>query len=112
MSVKIGLRPVHPGEILRDEPAELGMSASALAKALDVPANRITDILRGCRGVSADTALHVAEFFGTSAQLWLNLQCTFELRSAEIAAGDRIRKSVARLQSRLTKFDTPARFAG
>ena len=107
MSVKIGLRPVHPGEILRDELVELEMSANALAKALDVPANRISDILRGRRGVSADTALRLAEFFGTSAQLWLNLQSMYELRSAEIAAGDRIKESVVRLESKSTEIAMP-----
>lgn len=100
MSVENGLRPVHPGEILRDELEELGMSANALAQALDVPANRISDILRGRRGVSADTALRLAEFFGTTALLWLNLQSMYELRSAEIANADKIKASVVRLESR------------
>ena len=99
MSANNGLRPVHSGEILRDELEELGMSASALAKALGVPANRISDILRGRRGVSADTALRLAEFFGTTALLWLNLQSMYELRSAETAKADKIRESVEGLES-------------
>lgn len=99
MSANNGLQPVHPGEILRDELEELGMSASALAKALDVPATRISDILRGRRGVTADTALRLAEFFGTSALLWLNLQSMYELRSAEITRGDKIKNSVVKLES-------------
>ena len=64
--------PVHPGEILRQELEELDMSANTFAKALAVPANRITMILRGTRGISADTALRLARFFGTSPQFWLN----------------------------------------
>ena len=88
------MRPVHPGEILRDELDELGLSANALSKALDVPVNRVTMILKGQRGVSADTALRLARYFGTTPQLWLNLQKTWELRQAEIAAGKKIAKCV------------------
>ena len=84
MSVRNGMRPVHPGEILREELEALGLSANALAKALDVPANRITAILRGERGVTADTALRLSRFFGTTPQVWMNLQKNFELRVAEI----------------------------
>ena len=94
MSVSNGMAPVHPGEILRDEIDELGMSASALARALDVPANRVTAVLSGRRGVTADTALRLARYFGTSPQLWLNLQQTYELRTAEIESGPRIRERV------------------
>ena len=83
MSVKNGMRPVHPGEILRDELEELGMSANALAGALGVPANRISAILNGQRGVTADTALRLSRYLGTTPQLWLNLQKTFELKVAE-----------------------------
>ena len=75
-----GLRPVHPGEILREELDELGMSASALAEALAVPPNWITAILRGERGITEDMALRLSRYFGTIPQLWLNLQQTFELR--------------------------------
>ena len=82
-----GMRPVHPGEVLRDELDELGLSANALSRALAVPVNRVTMILNGQRGVSADTALRLARYFGTTPQLWLNLQKTWELRQAEIAAG-------------------------
>ncbi len=91
---KNGMRPVHPGEILREELKELGLSANALARALDVPANRITAILKGQRGVTADTALRLSKFFGTTPQVWLNLQKTFELRVAEIESGKNIVKSV------------------
>ena len=94
MNAKNGMRPVHPGEILREELDEIGLSANALSKALGVPVNRVTMILNGQKGVSADTALRLARYFGTTPQLWLNLQKTFELRRAEIAAGREITKSV------------------
>ncbi len=94
MNAKNGMRPVHPGEILREELDELGLSASALSKALGVPVNRVTMILNGQRGVSADTALRLARFFGTTAQLWLNLQKTWELRRTEIKAGREIAEQV------------------
>lgn len=84
------LRPVHPGEILGEELEELGMSANALAKALAVPTNRITAILKGQRGVTADTALRLARYFGTTPQFWLNLQKSFELRVAEEESGEEI----------------------
>ena len=89
-----GMRPVHPGEILRDELEALDMSAKAFAAALDVPGNRITAILNGQRGVSADTALRLSRYLGTTAEFWLNLQKTFELRTAEIKTGARISKRI------------------
>ena len=88
------MRPVHPGEILRSELDELGLSANALAKALAVPTNRITAILKGQRGVTADTALRLSCYFGTTPQFWLNLQKTFELRVAEIRSGQDIAERV------------------
>ena len=94
MSVRNGMRPVHPGEILRDELDELGLSANALAKALGVPVNRITMILNGQRGVSADTVLRLARYFGTTPQLWMNLQKSWELRRAEIESGHEIKERV------------------
>ena len=87
MRVSNGMRPVHPGEILAEELEELGLSANALANALCVPTNRITAILKGQRGVTADTALRLSRYFGTTPQLWLNLQKSFELRLAEIESG-------------------------
>ena len=89
-----GMPPVHPGEILADELDELGLSANAFAKALGVPTNRITAILNGQRGVTADTALRLARYFGTGAQTWLNLQKSYELRRAEIDSWESIRLSV------------------
>jgi addiction module HigA family antidote len=94
MNATSGMRAVHPGEILREELAELGLSANALSKALGVPVNRVTMILNGQRGVSADTALRLARYFGTTPQFWLNLQKTWELRRAEIEAGREIAEQV------------------
>ena len=99
MNAKNGMRPVHPGEILREQLDELGLSANALSQALDVPVNRVTTILNGQRGVSADTALRLARYFGTTPQLWLNLQKTWELRRAEIESGREIAERVTPRQS-------------
>ncbi len=93
------MRPVHPGEILRDELDALGLPANALADALGVPVNRVTMILNGQRGVSADTALRLARYFGTTPQMWMNLQKTWELRRAEIEAGREIAERVTPRQS-------------
>ena len=86
MTTQNRMRPVHPGEILAEELEELGMSANALAKALCVPANRITSILNGSRAVTADTALRLSRYLGTTPEFWLNLQKTFELRTAQISS--------------------------
>lgn len=88
------MRPVHPGEVLRDELDELSMSAKALASALHVPGNRVTEILRGQRGITADTALRLARYFGTTPEFWMNLQRTYELRIAEIESGKQITKQI------------------
>ena len=89
------MRPIPPGEILREELAELELSATALAHALKVPPNRITTILAGDRAVSAETALRLARHFGTSPGFWLNLQKAYELEVTERAEGERIRAEVA-----------------
>lgn len=94
MVVKNGMRPVHPGEILRDELGELEMSSHALAKALAVPPNRITAILKGQRGITADTALRLSCYFGTTPQFWMNLQQTYELRMAEETTGAEVAAAV------------------
>jgi len=83
--------PIHPGEPIADEPKELHMSAAELSRQLKVPTNRITGILNGQRAITADTALRLAHFFGTSAQFWLNLQALYELRLAERKAGKAIK---------------------
>lgn len=78
------MRPIHPGEVLREDFLEpLDMSANALANKLGVTPARINEIIREKRGVTADTALRLAKYFGGSAQFWLNLQSTYELRLVE-----------------------------
>lgn len=92
---KNGMRPVHPGEILREDYLiPLGMSANALAKALNVPAPRINDIARERRGVTADTAMRLTRYFGGDARSWLNLQAAYELRIAEIENAKRIKREI------------------
>jgi antitoxin HigA-1 len=82
------LKPIHPGEILREEyMIPLGLSSNALARALNVTAARINEIVRERRGISADTALRLARFFKTDVQSWLNLQGNYDLQCAEDAAG-------------------------
>lgn len=76
-------KPIHPGEILRDELDALEMSASELARAMHVPVNRISQILAGRRNISADTALRLGKLFETGSQIWLNLQITYELDSTQ-----------------------------
>ena len=97
---KNGMRPIHPGEILREDFLKpLGMSANALAKALNVPTPRIDDIVRERRGVSADTAMRLARYFGGDARSWLNLQTAYDLRSAEITSAKRIAREISRVAS-------------
>ncbi|MBI3344629.1 MAG: HigA family addiction module antidote protein [Gammaproteobacteria bacterium] len=92
---KNGMRPVHPGEILREDYLiPLGMSANALSKALNVPAPRINDIVRERRGVTADTAMRLARYFGGDARSWLNLQAAYDLRIAEIENAKRIKREI------------------
>lgn len=74
---------IHPGEILADELEELGVSPTELARQIKVPANRMTQIVRGKRSITGDTALRLGHWFGTSPQFWLNLQSSYELRLAE-----------------------------
>ena len=78
---------IHPGEHLAEELKTLDMSAAELARKIDVPTNRITQILNGERSITGDTALRLAHFFGTSAEFWLNLQSLYELRLAQQKAG-------------------------
>lgn len=90
-----GMRPIHPGEILREEYlAPLGMSVNALAGALRVPTTRMNDIVRERRGVTADTALRLARYFGTSERYWLNLQTEYELRRAQVQSAARVQREV------------------
>ena len=89
------MRPVHPGEVLREEfLVPLGLSAHALAQALRVPAPRVNDIVRERRSVTPDTALRLSRHLGTSAQFWLNLQASYDLKIATRESGAKIRKEV------------------
>ena len=95
--VKNCMRPVHPGEILLEEfmkGPDLGINANTLAKALEVPANRITAIIKGQRGITGDTAVRLAAFFNTTAEFWMNLQKTYELRLAEQALPEKVRRHI------------------
>ncbi|MGB8475165.1 MAG: HigA family addiction module antitoxin [Candidatus Acidiferrum sp.] len=90
---------IHPGEHLAEELEALEMSAAELARKLDVPTNRVTQILNGTRSITGDTALRLAHFFRTSAQFWLNLQTLYDLRLAQQKTGRSI-KSLPRLKRR------------
>jgi antitoxin HigA-1 len=92
------LPPVHPGEILREEfMIPLGLSSNALARAIGVTPARVNEIVRERRGISADTALRLARFFGTDVQSWMNLQSHYDLQCAEDAAGRLIQKITPRM---------------
>ena len=95
----MGLTVIHPGEHLAEELKALNMSAAELARKINVPTNRITQILNGTRAITGDTALRLAHFFGTSAEFWLNLQSLYELRLAQKKAGKSI-QSLPRLERR------------
>jgi addiction module HigA family antidote len=89
------MRPIHPGEVLREEfLVPLGVNAHALAMALKVPAPRINDIVRERRSVTPDTALRLARYFGTTPQFWLNLQASYDLKIAERELGSKIEREV------------------
>ena len=88
------MRPVHPGEILKDELSGLGLSANAFAKALGVPANRIVNILHGKRAVTADTALRLSIYFGSGPEIWMNLQTNYDLAVAIRDHGKTLKKTV------------------
>jgi addiction module HigA family antidote len=93
---------IHPGEILGDELASLGVTPTELSRQLGVPANRITQIVQGKRAITGDTALRLGHWFGTGAQFWLNLQTAYDLRLAAQRAGRAIDKlpTRERLRSR------------
>lgn len=87
--------PVHPGEVLAEDVlAELDMSAKQLAQELGVPANRITEIIRGRRGITADTAIRLGQWLGGPPQFWLDLQQRYDLETAELTSGEEIRRTV------------------
>ena len=94
------LPPVHPGEILREEFLfPLGISQYRLAKETSVPARRINEIVRGSRSISADTALRLARYFGTSERFWLNLQSRYDLEVEKDRLGNRLQREVKVLQA-------------
>jgi len=84
--------PIHPGKHLAEELKELSISAAELARQIDVPVNRVTGIINGQRAITADTALRLGHWFGTSSEFWLNLQKLYELRLAREEVGDRVEK--------------------
>lgn len=88
------LPPIHPGELLRDELEEIGTSLNELARALRVPMNRISALVNGKRSITADTAMRLARYFGTSPQYWLNLQSAYDLEVAAIKIGSKIEREV------------------
>jgi len=89
------MRPIHPGEVLREEfLVPLNMSAHALALELKVPAPRINDIVRERRAITPDTALRLARYFGNTPQFWMNLQTSYDLKRAEREIGEKITKDV------------------
>lgn len=88
------LPPIHPGELLRDELAEIGVSLNELGRSLCVPMNRISAIVNGKRAITVDTAMRLARYFGTSPQYWLNLQNAYDLEVAAEEIQERIEKEV------------------
>ncbi len=84
--------PIHPGEILADELREIGLSAAQLAREIEVPANRVSQIVAGKRTITADTALRLARYFGTSPDFWMNLQKAYDLDTARLAIGKAINR--------------------
>jgi addiction module HigA family antidote len=91
--------PIHPGEILADELKEIGVTPTELARQMDVPANRISEIIRGRRSITGDTALRLGHWFGTAPQFWINLQTSYDLRSAADQAGQAIEKLPRRVDA-------------
>ncbi|MEL7464872.1 MAG: HigA family addiction module antitoxin [Pseudomonadota bacterium] len=85
-------RAMHPGLILKDELAELGVSPTEFARQIDVPANRVSQIISGKRAVTGDTALRFGHWFGTDPQFWINLQAQFDLATADSQGGEAIRR--------------------
>jgi addiction module HigA family antidote len=94
MAPRKKLPPIHPGDLLRDELQEIGVSLNELARALRVPMNRISAIVNGKRAITVDTAMRLARYFGTSPQYWLNLQMAYDLESAGQGIGPQIERDV------------------
>jgi antitoxin HigA-1 len=92
--------PIHPGEILADELEEIGLTAKKLADVLEVPPNRLYQILAGKRSMTADTALRLAQYFGMSADFWMNLQTAYELDLAREESGKAIQRIPRRVEAK------------
>lgn len=99
----IGATPIHPGEVLADELAEIGVSAKRLADAIEVPPNRLYQLLAGKRNMTADTALRLGRYFGMSADFWMSLQSAYELDLAR----QRVGKAIERIEKRSGKIAEP-----
>lgn len=99
--------PIHTGEILADELTEIGISAAELARLIEVPANRVSQIIAGKRGITADTALRLAQYFGTAAEFWMNLQKIYELDLARKETGAAIKHIPQRPKVEAPVFDRP-----
>jgi addiction module HigA family antidote len=97
--IAMAREPIHPGKFLADELEALDMSVPEVAAVLHVPPNRIYQLLNGQRALTADTALRLSQWLGTSAEMWLNLQKLYELRLAEQTTGDKIRKTIVRREA-------------
>ena len=95
--------PIHPGEHLAEELRELGITAAELARQIEVPVNRVTGIINGQRGITADTALRLGHWFGTSPQFWMNLQQQYELRLAEQEVGAQVASLPRRANAQSTR---------
>ena len=94
MVTNMAREPIHPGEFLADELEEIKITATELSRQIDVPANRISQIVRGKRDISADTALRLGQFFGTGPELWLNLQKAYDLDKAKAV----LEKDIGKIQ--------------
>jgi antitoxin HigA-1 len=94
---------IHPGEILRDELAEIGVTPTELSRQIHVPPNRVTEIIHGRRSITGDTALRLGRWFGSSARFWLNLQSAHDIRAAEVRAG----KEIEQIKRRPEAPDAP-----
>src|SRR5271168_5261556 len=98
---------IHPGEILGDELTEIGVTPAALAREIAVPPNRISQILRGRRNITGDTALRLGHWFGTTPRFWLNLQSSYDLRLAQEKVGEEIARLPVRRAGKASALEAP-----
>ena len=99
MTEKRPIYPIHPGDILKDELKELGITASELAGYLHVPANRLYQLMSGKRSMTADTALRLEQWLGVSTEFWMNIQKSYELDCAAENIGEKIKNTIVRRQN-------------